>query len=102
MKRDYQKPLKKLTFFFLLNSLPSNGQSYQKQKEPRTSDQSLFHHDNYGIINYSSSICPFESGKCEKEEEKFQKFEYLKNEKNFLGEIKTLFTVFEGLSFDKK
>ena len=28
--------------FFLLNPIPFNGQSYQKQKEPGTSDQSLF------------------------------------------------------------
>ena len=51
------------------------------------------------IINYSTSICPFESGKCGKEEEKIQKFEYLEKEKSFLDEIKTFFTVFEGLSF---
>ena len=38
-------------------------------------------------INYSTSICPFESGKCGKEEEKLQKFEYLENEKSFLDEI---------------
>ena len=33
---------------------------------------------------------------------KKQKFEYLKNEKSFLDEIKTFFIVFEGLSFDEK
>ena len=27
----------------------------------------------HGIINYSTSICPFESGKSGKEEEKIQK-----------------------------
>ena len=43
-----------------------------------------------GIINYSNSICPFESGKSGKEGEKFQKFEYLKNEKSFLHEIKNI------------
>ena len=31
-------------------------------------------------INYSTSICPLESGKCGKEEEKLQKFKYLENE----------------------
>ena len=31
-------------------------------------------------INYFTSICPFESGKSGKEEEKIQKFEYLENE----------------------
>ena len=39
---DYQKPLKKLTLFFLSNSVPFYGQSYQKQKGPGTSDQLLF------------------------------------------------------------
>ena len=42
MKEDYQKPFKKLTLFFLSNPVPFNGQSYQKQKGPGTSDQSLF------------------------------------------------------------
>ena len=36
----------------------------------------------HDIINYSTSICPFESGKCGKEEEKLHKFEYLENEKS--------------------
>ena len=35
------------------------------------------------IINYSTSICPFESGKCGKEKEKLQKLEYLKNKRAF-------------------
>ena len=39
----------------------------------------------HGIINYSTSICPFESGKSG------QKFEYLENEKSFLDEIKIIF-----------
>ena len=30
LKEDYQKALKKFTLFFLLNSDPFNGQSYQK------------------------------------------------------------------------
>ena len=46
------------------------------------------------IINYFTSICPFESGKCGKEEEKLQKSEYLENEKNFLDEIKNTFHSF--------
>ena len=33
---------------------------------------------------------------------KIQKFEYLKNEKSFLDEIKTFFIVSEGLSFGEK
>ena len=56
----------------------------------------------HGIINYSSSICRFESGKGEKEEEKIQTFEYLENEKNFLDEIKKHFSVFERLSRGEK
>ena len=39
------------------------------------------------IINYSTSFCPFESRKGGQDEEKIQKFEYLKNEKSFLDEI---------------
>ena len=42
LKEDYQKALKKVTFFFLLNPVPFNRQIYQKQKGPGTSDQSLF------------------------------------------------------------
>ena len=42
MKEDYQKAFKKSTLFFLPNPAPFNGQSYQKQKEPGTRDQSLF------------------------------------------------------------
>ena len=39
---DYQKALKTVTSFFISNSVPFNRQNYQKQKEPVTSDQSLF------------------------------------------------------------
>ena len=133
MKEDYQKTLKKLTLFFLSNPVPFNGQSYQKQKGPGTSDQSLFRLQNkfrkipllvmyyltkfddviyigfwvipkiisanlckpiYDIINYSTSIYPFESGKFGKEEKKWQKFEYLENEKSFFDEIKKIFHSF--------
>ena len=45
------------------------------------------------IINYSTSICPFESGKW-KGREKIQKFEYLENGKSFLGKIKNIFDSF--------
>ena len=41
MKEDYQKALKKLILFFLLNPVPFNGQSHQKQKGSGTSDQLL-------------------------------------------------------------
>ena len=56
----------------------------------------------HDIINYSTSICPFESGKCGKEEEKLQKFEYFKNKKSFLDEIKNTFHSFWRVSFDEK
>ena len=36
------KTLKKVNFIFSFEPSPFNGQSYQKQKEPGTSDQSLF------------------------------------------------------------
>ena len=39
MKGDYQKDL---VLFFLSNPVPFNGQSYEKQKGPGASDQSLF------------------------------------------------------------
>ena len=45
----------------------------------------------HDIINYSTSICPFESEKYGKEGKKWQKTEYLENEKNFLDEIKSIF-----------
>ena len=46
MKEDYQKPLKKVTLFFLSNQVPFNGQSYKKQKGLGTTDQSLFRLQN--------------------------------------------------------
>ena len=39
-------------------------------------------------------MCPFESGKCGKEGKKLQKLEYLKNEKSFSAEIKSIFHSF--------
>ena len=36
------KTLKKVNFVFLLNPVPFNGQSYQKQMGPGTRDQSFF------------------------------------------------------------
>ena len=57
----------------------------------------------HDIINYSTSICPFESGKCGKEGKKLQKFEYLEKEKSFLDEIKNIFhSVGEKIKIDKK
>ena len=46
MKEDYQKALKKSASFYLSNPVPFNEQSYQKQKGPGTSDQSLFRLQN--------------------------------------------------------
>ena len=57
----------------------------------------------HDIINYSTSLCPFESGKSGKEEEKIQKFEYLENKKSFLDEIKKHFSQFlKGYHLVKK
>ena len=46
LKEDYQKVLKKIISFFLLNPVPFNRQNYLKQKGPRTSDQLLFRLQN--------------------------------------------------------
>ena len=48
----------------------------------------------HDIINYSTSIYPFVSGKCGKEGEKLQKFEYFEKEMSFLDEIKNTFHSF--------
>ena len=56
----------------------------------------------HDIINYSTSICPFEFAKCGEEERKLQKIEYFENKKSFSDEIKTFFAVFKGLSFGEK
>ena len=45
----------------------------------------------HDIINYSTSICPFASVQCGKEEENLLKFEYLEKEKSFLDKIKNIF-----------
>ena len=113
MREDYQNVLKKPSLFFLLNLVPFNARIHQKQKGPRTSDQLLFMLLNkvrkipllvtyyltfrvipkitsanlcqsiHDIINYSTSIFPFVSGKCVKEGKKLQKFEYLENKRAF-------------------
>ena len=53
----------------------------------------------HDIINYSTSICPFESGECRKEGKKLQKCEYLKNKKSFSYEMKNIFHSSWRLSF---
>ena len=45
-------------------------------------------------LNYSTSICFFESGKCGKEGKESQEFEYLENKKIFLDETKSIFHSF--------
>ena len=46
-ERGLSKSLKKGSFIFSIkNPVPSNKQNYQKQKWPRTSDQSLFRLQN--------------------------------------------------------
>ena len=50
----------------------------------------------HDIINYSTSTCPFESGKCGKEGKKFWKIVYLENEKSFFNVIKNIFYSFWG------
>ena len=56
----------------------------------------------HDIINYSTSICPFESGKSGKEEKKIQKFEYRENEKSFLDEVKSIFQFLKCYHLVKK
>ena len=48
----------------------------------------------YDVINYSTSICIFESGKCGKKGKGLQKCEYLENKKSFLDEMKNIFNSF--------
>ena len=46
MKEAYQKDLKELTLLFILNPVPFNEQSYQKQKRPGPNDHLLFRLQN--------------------------------------------------------
>ena len=138
MKGDYQKSLKTLTLFFLLNPVPFKGQNYQKQKGPGTNDLLFFRLQNkftkisllvtyltkfddviqdifwvipnitilnlckpiHDIINYSTAICPFESGKCGKEEENYKNLNISRMKRRWNKE--TFFSVFERLSLDAK
>ena len=58
---------------------------------------------SYDIINYSTFICPFQSGKW-KGRDKNCNICNLKNKNNFLVEMKSivLFIDFEGLLFSEK
>ena len=92
MQKICTKASPRLTLFFLSNQVTFMGQNYGKQKETRTSDQSLFRLQSkfrkipvlvmyyltkfddpkikpanlckptHDILNYSTFICPFESG----------------------------------------
>ena len=48
----------------------------------------------YDIMNYSTSICPLESGSVERKQKNYKKNEYLENKNNFLDEIKNIFHSF--------
>ena len=48
----------------------------------------------HDIINYSTSICPFESGQYGKEGKKIQESECPENENSLLDEIKDTFHSF--------
>ena len=101
MKEDYQKALKKATLFSLSNPVTFNDKVFKNTRglEPFRLQNKfrkipllvMYYLTKFGdviyidIINYSTSLCPFESGKFGKESE------YLENEKNFLDEIKNLF-----------
>ena len=41
-------------------------------------------------INYSTAVCPSESGNSETEGKNLQKFEYLENKKSFFDEIENI------------
>ena len=56
----------------------------------------------HDITNYSTSVCPFESGKCGKEDEKLQITWIHQEWKELFRWNKKHFSVFEGLSFGEK
>ena len=91
-ERGLSKTFKKVNFIFFSNPIPFNGQCYQKQKESGIA----WHHK---LFHFHFS---FESRKCRKEEEKLQKFEYLKNEKSFLDEMTNIFQFLTGYHLVKK
>ena len=56
----------------------------------------------HDIINYTTSICPFESGKSGEEEEKNTKIWISQERKELFRWKKKHFSIFEGLSFGEK
>ena len=55
----------------------------------------------HGIINYSTSICPFESGR-ESKGKKYKNLNILRTKRTFSMKQKAFFIVFEGLLFGEK
>ena len=58
MKEDYQKALKKLTFFLLWNPVLFDGQDYEKHKGSTTSDQLLFRLKTSSENSFISDVLP--------------------------------------------
>ena len=56
----------------------------------------------HDIINYSTSMCPFESGKCGKEGKKITKIWISRERKELFRWYKKHFSVFEGLLLGEK
>ena len=50
------------------------------------------------IINYSTCICPFESGQCGKEGKNYKNMNISKTKRAFKKKKKTFFIGFEGLT----
>ena len=48
----------------------------------------------HDMISHSTSIYPFESGRCGEEGKKSEKIEYLENKKSFSDKIKKIFRCF--------
>ena len=58
-ERGLLKNLKLLTFFFLSNPVPFNGQNHQKQKGPGTNDQSLRFRNKFREIPLLGMYYPY-------------------------------------------
>ena len=56
----------------------------------------------HDIINYSTSICPFEFEKCGKEGKNYKKLNISRTKRAFKMQYKTFFIIFKGLSFGGK
>ena len=81
--------MKKLTWFLPFHPVSIYGQDNEKKKHG-TSYQSLFELQNM-FSKIPFLVWPFESGNCGKKRKNRQNIQYLKNEKNFLEEIKNIF-----------